>query len=65
MTSKQTNKQKDLPCVAGAKRRGLGGGRKVRKQGKGKKGPLPSLPNHPPFFPSSLSPTPFDACYAG
>ena len=38
-----------------------GGGRKVRKQ----KGLLPSLPNLPPFSPSSLSPTPFNACYSG
>ena len=38
-----------------------GGGRKVRKQ----KGPLPSLPNLPPFSPSSVSPTPFNACYSG
>ena len=27
--------------------------------------PFPSLPNPPPFFRFSLSPTPFDACYAG
>ena len=27
--------------------------------------PFPFLPNPPPFFPFSLSPTPFDACYAG
>ena len=26
---------------------------------------FPSFPNPPPFFPFSLSPTPFDACYAG
>ena len=42
----------EVACVAGAKREGGGG----RKKGKGI--PLP-------FFPSSLSPTPFDACYAG
>ena len=38
-----------VACVAGAKRGGRGGGRKAP----------------PPFFPFSLSPTPFDACYAG
>ena len=27
--------------------------------------PFPSLPYPPPFSPFSLSPTPFDACYAG
>ena len=27
--------------------------------------PFSSLPYPPPFFPFSLSPTPFDACYAG
>ena len=27
--------------------------------------PLPSPPNPPPFFPSSLSPTRSDSCYAG
>ena len=41
------------------------GGRKVRKWGKVKGSPLPSLPNPPPFFPSSPSPTPFNACHAG
>ena len=38
-----------VACVAGAKRGGGGGGRKAWKL---------SLPNPPPFFPSSLSPTP-------
>ena len=46
-----------------------GGGWGVRekraKAGKREGSPLPSLPNPPPFFPSSLSPTPFDDCYAG
>ena len=41
------------PGVTGAKRGG-GGERET-----------PSLPNPPPFVPSSLSSTPFDACYAG
>ena len=50
-----------LACEAGAKRGREGGVRKARQWGKGK-GALPSLPNPPPFFPSSLSPTPFDAC---
>ena len=51
-------------------------GRKARKREKGKGAPavraivfvfseLPSLPNAPPFFPSSLSPTHFDAYHAG
>ena len=53
-----------LACVAGAKRGGRRGREKARRRGKGK-GLLPSLPNPPPFFPFSLSPTPFDACYAG
>ena len=38
-----------LACVTGAKRGGRGGGRKAP----------------PPIFPFSLSPIPFDACYAG
>ena len=43
----------------------LGGGRKARKRGKGKGAPyqLPSIPLN--FFHSSLSPTFFEACYAG
>ena len=43
----------------------LGGGRKARKRGKGKGAPyqLSSIPL--PFFHSSLSPTFFEACYAG
>ena len=49
---------KTVACVAGRKK-GRG-----RRRGKGEKR-LPSLPNPPSFFPSSLSPTPFDACYAG
>ena len=49
-----------IDCVAGAIL-GEEGGRKARK---GKK-ILPSLPKPPPFFHSSQSPTPFDACYAG
>ena len=54
-----------VACVAGAKRGGRWGGRKARKRGKGREGPFPSLPPPPPpFFPFSLSPTPFDACYA-
>ena len=40
-----------VACVAGAKRGGGGGGR-------GRKARKLSLPNPPPFFPSSLSPTP-------
>ena len=44
--------------MAGAKRRRRGGGRKARKSEK-------TLSTQPPsFFPSSLSPTPFDVCYA-
>ena len=43
------------------RKKGRGGvGRKLRKRGQGN-GPLPSLPNLPPFFPSSLSPSPFNA----
>ena len=48
----------DLACVAGAKRRRRGGGRKARKSEKTLSTQSPS------FFPSSLSPTPFDVCYA-
>ena len=52
------------PC--GLKRGGIGGGRKARKRGKGKgREPLPLSPLPPPFLPFSLSPTPFDAWYAG
>ena len=47
-----------LACVAGAKRGGEGG--ESAKKGR-MKGSLPSLPNPSLFFPSSLSPTPFDA----
>ena len=50
-----------ITCVVGIKR----GGRKA-PNGKRKGAPSPpSLPNPPPFFRSSLSPTPFDTCYAG
>ena len=49
-----------IDCVAGAIL-GEEGGRKARK---GKK-ILPYLLKPPPFFHSSQSPTPFDACYAG
>ena len=55
-------------CVAGAKRGGRRGEGESAKAGKWEgwgKGPLPSLPNPPPFFPFLLSPTPFDACYLG
>ena len=53
-----------LACVAGEEGEGEGGERKHEGGEKGK-GLLPSLPNPPTFFPFSLSPTPFDACYAG
>ena len=54
-------------CGRRKKGRGRGGGRKARKKGKGKgsRRPLPSLPNPPLFFSSSLSPSPFAACYTG
>ena len=42
-----------------------GEGRGREKSAKVQKGPLPSLPNLPPFSPSSLSPTAFNACYSG
>ena len=35
------------------------------KGGSHSRRPFPSLPYPPPFFPFLLSPTPFDACYAG
>ena len=35
------------------------------KGGSHSRRPFPSLPYPPPFFPLLLSPTPFDACYAG
>ena len=41
--------------MAGVKRGGVGGGRKAAN----------SFPYPPPFYPFSLSPTPFDAFYAG
>ena len=44
--------------MAGAKRRRREGGRKARKSEKTLSTQSPS------FFPSSLSPTPFDVCYA-
>ena len=44
--------------MAGPKRRRRGGGRKARKSEKTLSTQSPS------FFPSSLPPTPFDACYA-
>ena len=47
---------KSVTCVAGAKR---GGGEGGGRNGKGK-GALPLSP-----IPYPLSPTPFDACYAG
>ena len=56
-----------IACVVGIKREG-GEGREKSAKGKkeGSWAPSPpSLPNSPPFFPSSLSPTPFDTCYAG
>ena len=52
-----------LSSLQGRRKKGRGR-EKSTKEGKGK-GAFPSLPNPPPFFPFSLSPTPFDACYAG
>ena len=37
----------------------------MNKRGSYSRRPFLSLPNPPPFFPFSLSPTRFDACYAG
>ena len=57
-----------LACVArGRRKKGMGRGReKSTKEGKGKgASPFPSLPYPPPFSPFSLSPSPFEACYAG
>lgn len=62
--------------VSGAKREGGKEREKSAKAEKGKGAPavraivfvfseLPSLPNAPPFFPSSLSPTHFSACHVG
>ena len=45
--------------------KGEGESAKAGKREVSGKGPLPSLPNPPPFFPFLLSPTPFDACYSG
>ena len=53
-----------LSLRGGRKKGRVRGREKSAKEGK-MKGSLPSLPNPSPFFPSSLSPTPFDACYAG
>ena len=51
----------EYSSLRGRRKNGRGGvGRKVLKRGKGN-GSLSSLPNPPPFFPSSLSPTPFNA----
>ena len=48
--------------LRGGHKRGGEGGKEGKSAKKGKmKGSLPSLPNPSPFFPSSLSPTPFDA----
>ena len=59
----QAFQQSTLASLRGRRKNGRGGGgRKVRKQGKGK-GAL--SPQSHSFFPSSLSPTPFDACYVG
>ena len=56
-----------LACVAGAKRGGRGGGEKCKRGEREGSFPstFPSAPYGPPFFPFSLSPIPFDACYAG
>ena len=61
-SSKQSIYVINLACVAGAKR---GGGGEREKSAKPKPNPNPNSSQSPPFFPSSLSPTPFDACYAG
>ena len=54
----------NVACVAGVKRGGGGGGGGgIDKREKGKEPSLPPIPL--PFFPPPLSPTPFDACYAG
>ena len=51
----------EYSSLRGRRKNGRGGvGRKVLKRGKGN-GSLSSLPNPPPFFPSSLFPTPFNA----
>ena len=55
-----------IACVVGIKK---GGEEGRKKSAKGKNGRerrlLPLSPIPPSFFPSSLSPTPFDTCYAG
>ena len=53
-----------ISLVAGSKREGGLGREKGAKEGK-REGSLALSPQFPFFFPSSLSPTPFDACYAG
>ena len=54
---------KSVACVAGAKRGGgEGGGRKGKGKGALPLSPIPSPFSLPPY---RLSPTPFDACYAG
>ena len=63
------------PVWQAQKGKGTKEGRKARKREKGKGAPSISaavfcipptiFPNAPPFFPSSLSPTHFDAYHAG
>ena len=63
------------PVWQAQKGKGTKEGRKARKREKGKGAPSVSaavfsipptvFPNPPPFFPSSLSPTHFDAYHAG
>ena len=56
---------KSCSSLRGRRKKGREMGReKSTKEGKGN-GAFPSLPYPPPFFPFSLSPTRFDACYAG
>ena len=60
------NHSKYIACVVGAKGVGGGGEREGRKERKGKRKGRPSpcsLSNPPPFFPSSLSSTPFADIY--
>ena len=50
--------------LRGRQKKGREKSAKGKKEGSWAPSP-PSLPNPPPFFPSSLSPTPFDICHAG
>ena len=55
-----------LISLRGRRKKGREGGGKREKRESGKREVSLTLsPQPPPFFPSSLPPTPFDACYAG